>query len=355
MPDVSSAGNAAAARAKAMYGKRITRKQYQQLTAAHTVGEIASFLRSNTTYAAALSDIQDTTVHRGVLEQVLRRKVAMDLEKLTGYDEQIDRLVTMYHRQQIEISWILRWLRAKTEEEDDTWFLSTAITAVASKLQPVRMNLCKTVAELEAELQDTPYAKVLHRFAGSPTLPTVTALENALISDRNARLFAATEELGGSCEAELKALIGSGSDAQNFCRIWRLKRYFHAAPAQIRTELLPSGTNISPKIWDAIIEAPTEKAAAEMFFETPFGRQIPPAERENVDTLPEKIPYLKARQAMYFSAHALVICMAFAMLSEVELHNLIHIVEGTRYQMSAAEITKFIIFDDRKGGSGGWL
>ena len=350
MPDSSSVGNAAAARAKAMYGKRLTKKQYQQLTGAHTVGEIAAYLRSHTTYADALSDVKDTTVHRGVLEQILRRKVAADLEKLTGYDKQIDRLVTMYHRQQIEISWILRWLRAKTEEEDDTWFLSTEITAVSSKLQPVRMNLCKSIADLETELQDTPYARVLHRFAENPTLPTVTALENALISDRNARLFAAIEQVNGSCETELKSLLGSQSDAQNFCRIWRLKRYFHATPAQIRAELLPGGTNIRAMAWDAMIEAPTAGAAADIFFGTPFGRQIPPEERGNVDTLPEKIPFFKARQAMYFSAHALVVCMAYVMLSEVELHNLIHIIEGARYQMTAADIDKFLIFDDRKGG-----
>lgn len=344
MRAASPAGNTAAARAKTMYGKRLTEKQYLELAASHTVGEIAAYLKTQTVYAKVLADVKENTVHRGALEQLLRRKLADDLQKLYGYDPAIDRLVGMYYRQQIEIRWILRWLRAKTEEEDDSWFLSAAVTTVNSKLNLPRMNGCQTIAELEETLRGTLYADVLHSFAGQQGLPSVTTLENALIRRRNEQLLEAVRETDGGCRKELLSLLTSQIDVQNFCRIWRLKKYFSAADADIRRCLLPGGS-IKKQDLEEMVTAENADEAAKVFCSTEIGRHIPPGTRQEIDLLPERVPFLRARHAMYFSVYAPVICLAYAFLAETELHNLIHIIEGIRYGMSAAEIGPFLIAD----------
>lgn len=341
-----TAGHAAAARARALYGKRLTEKQYRELCTCRSVGEIVSYLKAQTGYKTVLADVKENAVHRGALEQLLRLKIAENLKKLYGYDKRIDAVVSMYHQQQIEVHWILRWLRAKTGDPDNTWFLSTATLAAESSLDPVRMNTCKTVGELAAELRDTPYAAVLSKFADDDRLPTVTALETALLRSADRSMQKKTDDAG----AQITALLGSRLDVQNFCRIWRMKEFFGSSEEEIRDALLPSGGNFTETEMTAMIEAENAETVAQIFYTTRLGRQVPPAERKSIDTLEERIPYFEARHNIHFSADPAVICVAYAILAEIELHNLIHIVEGVRYALPTPEILKYLVLDEQKGG-----
>lgn len=341
-----AAGHAAAARARALYGKRLTEKQYGELCTCRSVSEIVSYLKAQTSYKTVLTDVKENTVHRGALEQLLRLKTAENLKRLYGYDKQIDAVVGMYHQQQIEVHWILRWLRAKTADPDNTWFLSTATLAAGSSLDPVRMNACKTVKELAEELRNTPYAAVLEKFENDAKLPTVTALETALLRSSDRFLHEET----GAAGKQLSALLGSRMDVQNFCRIWRMKEFFGSSPAEIRDALLPSGGNFTQKELDAMVEAGSAEEAASVFYATRLGRQVPTEERKSIDMLEERIPYFAARHDIHFSAEPAVICMAYAILAEIELHNLIHIIEGVRYALPTSDILKYLVLYEQKGG-----
>lgn len=48
---VSSAANAVLAKARAMYGKRLTAQNYTDLLACRTVNEAAAYLKAHTAYA----------------------------------------------------------------------------------------------------------------------------------------------------------------------------------------------------------------------------------------------------------------------------------------------------------------
>ena len=42
--------------------------------------------------------------------------------------------------------------------------------------------------------------------------------------------------------------------------------------------------------------------------------------------------------------------MAYAILAEIELHNLIHIIEGVRYALPTSDILKYLVLYEQKGG-----
>ena len=62
---MSLSSNALCAKAKAMYGGRLNKNVYLDLTRKQTIGEVVSYLKSQTSYADALKDINITKLSEG--------------------------------------------------------------------------------------------------------------------------------------------------------------------------------------------------------------------------------------------------------------------------------------------------
>lgn len=71
---MSLSSNALCAKAKAMYGGRLNKNVYLDLTRKQTIGEVVSYLKSQTSYADALKDINIRHVHRGQIEDCLNQE-----------------------------------------------------------------------------------------------------------------------------------------------------------------------------------------------------------------------------------------------------------------------------------------
>ena len=61
----SLASNAILSKARAMYGKRLTKENYRELLNCKSVGEVAGYLKSRTAYNKVLAGINENEVHRG--------------------------------------------------------------------------------------------------------------------------------------------------------------------------------------------------------------------------------------------------------------------------------------------------
>ena len=81
-----NANNALSAKAHAKYGKMLKDKDYRELLACQSVGEVADYLRTNTHYSDIFEKFGGTDVHRGMLEELLRRKAFDETVSLCRYE-----------------------------------------------------------------------------------------------------------------------------------------------------------------------------------------------------------------------------------------------------------------------------
>jgi V/A-type H+/Na+-transporting ATPase subunit C len=75
-------------KARSKFGNRLTEKDYQSLLACQSVGEIMSYLKNNTHYSKALTDVSEREIHRGRLEALLRQNlffVQIRFERKLGF------------------------------------------------------------------------------------------------------------------------------------------------------------------------------------------------------------------------------------------------------------------------------
>ena len=86
---VSSAANAVLAKARAMYGKRLTAQNYTDLLACRSVNEAAAYLKAHTAYADAFEGVTMGSLRRWQIEILLREHLSNNFASLCRYEKSI--------------------------------------------------------------------------------------------------------------------------------------------------------------------------------------------------------------------------------------------------------------------------
>lgn len=336
--------NVILAKARAMYGNCLTAQNYLELLGCHSVSEVAGYLKNRTAYASVLSDINESTIHRGHLENLLRRKLHNDYDSLSRYDKTVGMRASGYLIQREEIEQIMSCLRLLSAGRAEEFFFSMPVFAGNhTHLDLVRMSHSKSYGELLEALDGTPYKKILELYPPENGRVRITEVENALYERLIKTLLSIVDGTKGRLHQELISLCGAQIDAQNVTRILRMKTYFHADPDTIRANLLPSGHTIPPKVLDRMLEASSPQEVLSLFYGTPSGRRLPEAQRPLIHDLHHRAPYFSARHYMHYSIHPMVVLISYILITEVELDDIINIIEGIRYNLSPEEIKPMLV------------
>ena len=111
-------------RAKAMYGGRLNKNVYLDLTRKQTIGEVVSYLKSQTSYADALKDINIRHVHRGQIEDCLNQEYYHRCAKLMKYSPKSDEDFYLFEIIGVEINLIMDKLVSLQAKEQYSFNLS---------------------------------------------------------------------------------------------------------------------------------------------------------------------------------------------------------------------------------------
>ncbi len=104
----SMSSNAILAKARTMYGRRLTDKDYEDLLACKTVPEVANYLKNETVYSEILSGLNENDVHRGQLETLLRKKIFYEKVSLARFDMNSEKFLSVFFINRMEIEQIMR-------------------------------------------------------------------------------------------------------------------------------------------------------------------------------------------------------------------------------------------------------
>ena len=77
--------NALCAKAKAMYGYRLNEESYSDLCRKQTLGEMVTYLKSQTKYSDVLKDVNVRNVRRRQLEAALNKEYFVRCARLMKY------------------------------------------------------------------------------------------------------------------------------------------------------------------------------------------------------------------------------------------------------------------------------
>lgn len=334
------------AKLRAMYGKRLTQQNYRELIRKQNVFEIASYIKQQTSYADALRDVNENSVHRGQLENNLRQQLFFEYTKTLHYIRKEDMDFYDFFLIRMEIDEILsccRFLNAGRQGE--YLFSLPSYFAKHAKFDLFGLAKVKSYRDLLALLENTPYAAILRKFDPEAEDRTDSIrLENEFNRYYYAHVFSVADKyFSGDVLREIRDAFGIEADMTNISLIVRLKKYFKKDSAYIRPLLLPFTGQLKKAELTAMAEAPDGDGVEQVLLHSKYGRTLAAGDYDYIEKFAEHVIYDYNRRLLAFTQSSPVGVVAYLNLKRIELENLISIIEGVRYGQSPAEIEKVVV------------
>lgn len=343
---MSYASNAILSKARAMYGKRLTDKDYQSLLGCSSVSEVLSYLKSHTKYSPLLNSISEKDVHRGRLELILKQQLFYDFASLCRYEMSVGEHFSDYIIIRTEIEQILHYLMLFTSGKSNEYIYSLPLYFDShTKIDLNALTKTSTYSQFLAVLDGTPYKAILSKYKPNENNNlNIPEIENSLYSYFYNKIYSIIEKYTkGKTKIELTNIFNNYMDLTNFVRILRLKKYFKMAPEMIKKELLPFGKLKEHQITD-MCNAQNSKDVFAIMLSTSSGKIINNLEYTFAGEITNRGNYNLGRKNIRFSTCPSVVMMSYIFLEEAELTNVVNIIEGVRYNVEPDTIKSLLIY-----------
>lgn len=334
--------NAVAAKARAAFGRMLTSSQYDELLRKQSVQEISAYLREHTAYAQALEGVQDSAIHRGRLETLLRRDLFYQYARLTHYVPGADAgAIYGYIVPDMEIELILSALRVIISGSGDLLAALPSFMQSYARFDLVALAQAKTLDGLIEAVRATPYEAILRacreQYPPQGGSLRFTRYEVALRTYYFESMLLRAARAPKHAAKQLSGLIRMRAELMNLNTIFRMKTYFNADAGRIRATLLPYHWRIRPRQMQAMIEAKDTQAFMKLLSQTALGRQINP-QAAFIELETERVRYHETLRTLRFATEPQVVYLAFMLLRAMETEDIIRIIEGVRYRLPPERI-----------------
>ena len=350
------AAYAVLSKARAKYGRRLLSRQFKELLTLPNISEVASYLKTNTHYAPVLQGVQESAVHRGNLERLLRYKLHNDLYQLSRFERSIGERFFLYLVTNWEIEELTDFFAFFSAGKPQEYLLT--MSSSVNRLSPIDMVSLASATSFDEcllRLKDTPYAALLRGFApesGQTNDLYLPAIEAALHKFRYRYCLDLFErQFSGEVKTDLIFLLNMRAELKDVCTIVRSKNFSGWSPGLIQSQMVGAKCLLPRDLMEELIAAPTGEEAMTLFLTSPYRKFLKRryiADYSYIDDLTTRILYDTASKHMHVSIHAPVVMFCLSVCYDVELENVTNIIEGVRYGVHPDSIERLLILE--KGG-----
>ncbi len=345
MPMSVAKYSALAGKTRAMYGKLLTPENYRELMRQRSVGDVAVWLKQNTSYKETLSDLNENDIRRVPFENMLKKSLLNDYRKLfcfsQGNIKEFLKVALLKH----EVESVKRLFRVLEMEqtinlvEDSLLFLSKYDT-----LNITRLTKSRNSREFISNLQGTGYYNVLRPFLSADKSHNLFQIEMALDNYYlNIVLSKKKKLLQGVDASVVERSIGIEIDVMNLMWVYRGRMIYQLDRSVILGYYIPQGYKLSRELVYELADAKDPEAFKHIVARTKYA-EIFLSDKYIFAELNFN-EYMHRFHLGYLRKYCFSISSAvsYLHLKEYELSNIITILEGIRYGLPVEEITKYVI------------
>ncbi len=336
---------ALAAKIRVLYGQRLRGEDYHNLLNRRSVPEIASYLKNHTAYAPALAGIDEHSIHRGQLENLLRGQAFAEYLRLFHYIPDKHDTFFRFLLQQEEVEQILLAVSLLNANlPSDYIFSLPPYLAEYVSFDLYKIPNCKSFDQLLAVLHGTPYEELLRRVRPGPDGKTdLLKLEARLWTFYFSRIFRAVDrEFRGSQRDSLRRCFGIQADLYNLRNILRMRRNFGISGDRLRAIVIPYGYKLRPATISNLLTAPVDDSMT-LMTSTPYASVFRRFNFAYWEEYGMELKYEMFRFILRSASSPAAAVTAYLELRQIELDNLVSLIEGVRYSLPGAEISRLLV------------
>ncbi len=337
--------NATVAKIMAIYGKRLKPQDYTEMMNRQSVSEVADYLKKNTYYSKLLASIDTNTIHRGLLENLLRRSVFETYMRITGFEHISKQKFYNYKIIQTEIDEILRCIRCINAGSDkliqDVPVYINHLTSF-DLLELAKINDFKGLLDF---LKRTRYYSVLKEISVDESGKVDVTKCETLLRTYFINMLRSSADFRSSDSKQFISFLETEIDFINIINSYRLTAYFGESEDEIEKDMLTIYGRLTAERHREIYSAPNAEEFIRRFAKTYYGKQIIKNgyDINDLEQSARKLRYKYARSILRRSGSAPLSVYAFIFILETEVQNIISIIEGIRYGVESNKIASLVI------------
>lgn len=333
-----------ATKVKAMSSHLIPDKEFRQIAFLSSVQDVAQYLKNHPAYQAQFAKLDDTLLHRGEMEHILRYSVYNDYLRLYRFASQKQRVFLKLYFSRYEIQTLKACLR-KIFDPRATQLKLDRFYPFFEKHSTVPLPkavAASTIEELEACLKGSSYEK-LFRMIDPNSSPTLFDYEIALDLLHFTDLWNQINQLTDTKERTvLMDTYGSQMDLLNIQWIYRSKRYYQMEAADLYALIIPIHYKLRRNTLAAMIEAETAEEVLKHLQTTYYIKHFQETDHISPERMYHRILTELYEQAVRKYPYSVACISSYLYKKELEVNRLISVLEGIRYRLPAEKLLKII-------------
>lgn len=341
------AGNAIITKAKTLYGQRLRPEDYEELLRFESVQEIVAYLRRNNKYSNTLGEIPDFAMHRGQLEELIKKSYFNNLVRIVKFVTTNDRKFYELDMIRREIDIILSSLRAIISESNIASIrdLPLFFTKHAS-FDIGELSKSLSMKQLLKTLEGTRYHELIEPYyTEDPSQIRYSAIEHEIYNKyHEIALERIDKYYRGKLRTRLMDIYQSKVEIENIIKIYRLRKFYNTPETEIMQALITKGIRMSEAKLKELIRLENPADILKYLSKSQFAEFKDTDDYVYIEYQAEKIKYHLARRYMYFSKYPPIVYTVFLFLNDIEQHNIFNIIEGVRYDIDKDDIKKMLIY-----------
>lgn len=338
--------NATITKIRAMHGRMLTDEDYRILSSKRSLAEVAQYLKEHPGFKELFADIDVNTVHRGYIEELLRKHDFEIFTQLRDFQHLGGKHFYNCVSERNDTEQLLSLITSIDRGEKQEFINAVPVYALTqSDLGFHKLTECRTIDELADELEHTEYAPLCAGIRRNTSGKTdILALETDFNTFYTKRLMASIKkELSKSDAALLTESVKAGVNIRNFINAYRMKAYFNASPEEIRRKMIPLSGGAADRRIEKLWECDSEEDMLRLMSKLPGVKQAAADSRGFIETAVTRVKLKYARKLMRTQSMPAVY-YAFLQLCEIQTSNIIHIIEGIRYGLEPDRIEALITY-----------
>lgn len=343
--------NSIVAKARAILGRCLTAEDYKQLINRRSVVEVASYLKGTERFRKALANVNEQSMHRGQIENILNRDVFENYERLVKYEPIESKSFYKFILRRQEIAQIMNAIMYINAGQPDHFLASfPAFLMQHASFSLIELAKARDFEQLLAVLAGTPYAKIIERYApkqnstGENAKINFTDCEVALYATYYQSLLQdAKDQLSKSAAKEMETTILRSVDFRNLITIFRMRVTFGKSPELIRKRIIPLSYKITKSQLEGLLKQNTADEMTTEMVKLAYFRTAPKLDWGSIERTMKEQAHSYYITLVRMSVNAPVVMYSLMQLLEQEKQNVTIIIEGIRYGLAPAEIEKMLI------------
>ena len=343
--------DALTAKCRCLKGKLLTKEQYLALASKPGLAEAVEYLRSETSYAELLSDVEPSRIHRARLEQLLDHHLLDVYSRLYTFSSGNERKFIGLLIEEFTISCLLDAIRATEYDDSMEFYNIPPLVREHSHIDFDRIFRTDSKEEILDALEGSEYHETLRHVMNDSS--SFEDIESELVRAYYKKLVKKTSELfSGSERADILDMLHTRIDLFNISVILRMRRFRALREDSDRasielTEVLPRlvpifGRLKESDISELCLERLTLSETAGRFAEIERRPLAELDEKSSTGEYGSRLVYRRSRR-LAGSGCSFGVAVGYLTLLRTENDNLVYILEALRYGVPTERITDKII------------